>query len=81
MRRLRARTFRWNAPGDVDGYFAAEVEGDRVRWFAWSHLPGEGERVIATTSAEACRTSGPPIEVPASILAQILALLDPSDRA
>lgn len=71
MRRLRSRTLRWNEPGEVDGYRAAEIEGGRVRWFAWSHLAGEGCRELGVQSGEALLAEGPPIDVPPAILGQI----------
>jgi hypothetical protein len=74
-RLLTGRTFRWNDGADTTGYLAAEVRGDEVRWFAWSHVHGEGPRELGVQSLEEVTRVGPPVAVPPAILAQVLGLL------
>ncbi len=76
LRRLRAHTFRWNEGDDTTGYSAAEIEGDRVRWLRWSHVHGEGRRDLGAQSRREIERDGPPLAVPARVLAQILAALE-----
>jgi hypothetical protein len=75
LRLLTSRTFRWNDGADTSGYFAAEVRDDEVRWFAWSHVHGEGARELGLQTHDALAREGPPLPVPPAILAQVLGLL------
>jgi hypothetical protein len=81
LRRLTARTFRWNEPNETRGYHAAEIHDGLVRWSRWSHVHGEGHRELGAQTREALERDGPPIEVPGIVLAQILESLPrASDR-
>lgn len=75
LRRLRTRSFRWNEADDTTGYCAAEIDGERVVWLRWSHVHGEGRREIGTQTQQDLERDGPPLAVPARVLAQIVAAL------
>lgn len=77
LERLRARTFRWNEGDDTSGYCAAEIAGGRVVWLRWSHVHGQGRAELGSQSREELERSGPPLAVPARVLAQVLAALPP----
>lgn len=72
---LRGRTFRWTAEDDTSGYFAAEVVGEQVRFWRWSHIHGEGRLELGEQSAEAVSRGETPVPVPAVVRAQILAAI------
>lgn len=78
LRLLTSRTLRWNDGADTSGYSAAEVRGDEVRWFSWSHVHGEGLRELGVQTRHALVENGPPLSVPPAILAQVLELLTQS---
>lgn len=81
LRRLTARTFRWNESNDTSGYHAAAIDRDVVRWSRWSHLHGEGHREIGAQTREELERDGPLVAVPSIVLAQILdALRDAARR-
>ncbi|MFN7696438.1 MAG: hypothetical protein ACK6CU_16705 [Deltaproteobacteria bacterium] len=72
LSRLRMRTFRWNPGEDTTGYFAAEVQVGRVRWFRWSHVHGRGREELGTQSRSELEQHGPPMDVPDRVLGQVL---------
>jgi hypothetical protein len=76
LRRMSTRTFRWNEADETLGYRAAEVDGQVVRWWAWSHVHGEGRRDLGAQRREEIERDGPPLVVPAIVLAQILGALE-----
>ncbi|MFO0710434.1 MAG: hypothetical protein U0353_11380 [Sandaracinus sp.] len=77
MARLRSRTFRWAESDDTTGYHAAEVVGGHVRWLHWSHIQGEGPRELGEQTLEGLEREGPPLRVPAGVLAQIREAMQP----
>ena len=77
---MSTRTFRWNDPDETLGYRAAEVDGDVVRWWSWSHVHGEGRRDRGAQRREEVVRDGPPLEVPSIVLAQILEALAASSE-
>ncbi len=72
LRRMNTRTFRWNAPDETTGYHAAEIVGDEVLWTRWSHIHGEGRQDLGAQRHDVILRDGPPVPVPAIVLAQIL---------
>jgi len=60
------RTWRWReAPDDPDHYRAVETSDEGLRWYAWSHLPGEdGPYDEVRQSFAEFETKGPPWDVP-----------------
>jgi hypothetical protein len=70
--RLTGRTFRWNDGVSTEGYRAAEVQGDEVVWFEWSHVHGRGRTEVARQRLVDLERAGAPFAVPAHVLAEIV---------
>jgi hypothetical protein len=73
------KTWRWNR-GEVEGYRAVELRGDRLRWFQWSHEIADGEggaQGEVWQGVEDFLASGPGIDgVPEGLVASIRAHLE-----
>lgn len=78
---MRSKTFRWNDGRRTDHYEAAEVIGNEVTWFEWSHVHGNGRREVARQTLASLLLDGPPLDVPPSILVEIRELLAAAENA
>ena len=75
------RTFRWRADEIADRYEGVETTDQGLRWFAWSHLPGEdGLTREAWQSFEDFAARGPAHALPADVERQLRAWIEERAR-
>jgi hypothetical protein len=73
------RTWRWKDPSDRDGYQAVETSPEGLRWYAWSHLFGEGRDGPSPARVQGWaefRSSGPAHPVPPEVRQELEAFAD-----
>jgi hypothetical protein len=70
-----SKSFRWNDGIDTERYAAVEVRNDGLLFYEWSHLHGEGRVAELVQSFDDFRARGPARPVPASVRAELDALV------
>ena len=71
------RTWRWRLDEDYDHYEAVESSDEGLRFFAWSHVPGEdGLHREGRQSFDDFERDGPLWAMPEDVEAQVRAWLE-----
>lgn len=71
------RTWRWRFDDDYDRYEGVQTSDDGLRWFLWSHVPGEdGAHEERTQSFASFAEDGPLRPLPEDVARELAAWLE-----
>ncbi len=75
-----SKALRWNDGVGTERYAAVEVREDGLFFYEWSHVHGEGRTAELLQSFADYRERGPARPVPASVRAQLDAIVSAAEE-